>query len=195
MTQDRSISMLAANAGALALVGPPVLGLAAVFVGLWGGWALMAPVVDVSLLAILGVIAVGTLAHELLHALAWWLAARPPKGTIRLGFQWKTVTPYAHCSVPMTARAYRIGAVTPGIVLGLLPALVGIATGWGDWALFGLLFTLAAGGDAVIVWVLRGVPGDALVDDHPSRAGCLVLDPDGEAVDAVGTAGDEAVAV
>src|SRR5690606_1558426 len=130
---------------------------------------------------VLGVLVAGVLAHEALHALAWHGAARPPRGSVRLGVQWKTLTPYAHCTVPMTAKAYRIGAVTPGIVLGLAPALVGLAAGWGGWMLFGLLFTLAAGGDAVVVWLLRGVEAHRLVADHPSRAGCLVLDEEATA--------------
>ena len=33
----------------------------------------------------------------------------------------------AHSDAPMTARAYRIGAATPGVVLGLIPALIGLA--------------------------------------------------------------------
>jgi hypothetical protein len=38
-----------------------------------------------------------------------------------------------------------------------------------------LIFTLAAGGDALILWLLRGVPAGRLVRDHPSKPGCLVL--------------------
>lgn len=37
---------------------------------------------------------------------------------------------------------------------------------------------LAAGGDLVIVWLLRNESGDVLVQDHPSRVGCLVIQED-----------------
>src|SRR5690606_5892329 len=110
----------------------------------------------------------------------WRLAGRVPAGTVRLGFQWKAFTPYAHCSVPMAAGAYRVGAAVPGVVLGVLPALAGLVTGGGAVFLFGLLFTLAAGGDALILWLLRDVPTDRLVEDHPSRAGCYVYGAVGE---------------
>ncbi len=94
---------------------------------------------------------------------------------MRLGFSWKALTPYAHCAAPMPARAYRIGAAAPGVALGLLPAALAWATGSGAVLAFALLFTLAAGGDALILWLLRGVPPERLVVDHPTRAGCLVL--------------------
>ena len=171
--------MLRANVGALVLVGPPVVALTALFIALHGWPSLYQPLVGAPILLCAVVLVVGVIAHEVLHAVAWKLAARPPKGTVRLGFQWKTVTPYAHCSAPMSARAYRIGAVTPGIVLGLIPIGLALVFGWGGWMMFGLLFTLAAGGDALIVWLLRGVSGHRRVIDHPTRAGCLLLYEEG----------------
>ncbi|MEM6785057.1 MAG: DUF3267 domain-containing protein [Bacteroidota bacterium] len=122
-------------------------------------------------------IALGTVLHEALHGLAWKAASGVSWSSITFGFNWKAFAPYAHCRVPMPARAYRIGAAAPGLVLGLAPALVGVATGWGMWTAFGFLFTVAAGGDAVTLWVLRRVPGAGLVEDHPTRAGCVVQAP------------------
>lgn len=174
--EDRSVSMFRANIGALALVGPPVALLAALFVGIHGWPALYMPLVDASPIVCALLLIVGIVAHEVLHAIAWKVAANPPRGAVRLGFQWTSVTPYAHCSIPMTARAYRVGAVTPGIVLGVIPMVIGLAFGWGGWMNFGILFTIAAGGDALIIWLLRGVSGRRMVMDHPSRAGCLLLE-------------------
>jgi hypothetical protein len=34
---------------------------------------------------------------------------------------------------------------------------------------------VAASGDAIIIWLVRDVPRDHLVVDHPDRAGCLVV--------------------
>lgn len=173
---DRSASLVAANVAALALAVPLLAALVGPFVGVWGwdalargaAWWFEHPPV------LFGALVAGVLAHEGLHALAWRLAATLPPGAVRLGFNWKALTPYAHCSAPMPARAYRIGAVTPGVALGLAPAAAALATGSGALLTFALLFTLAAGGDALIVLLLRGVPPAALVTDHPTRAGCLV---------------------
>ncbi len=172
--EDRSFSALAANVAALLIIGPVVVAAFAGFVALYGWQPLFDLVASTSLLVIVLVIAVGTLVHELLHVAGWRYAANPPPGTVRLGFAWRILTPYAHCSAPMTVRAYRIGAVAPGVLIGLLPLGVGLLMGNAAPFLFGLLFTLAAGGDALILWVLRDVAGDQIVRDHPTRAGCLV---------------------
>ena len=185
MSPDRSASLLAANGYALAFAVPLLAVLVVPFGLLWGwtavgdGAAWWAARPAVALAALAG----GTLAHEALHALAWRSAADLPPGSVRLGFNWKALTPYAHCSAPMRARAYRIGAAAPGVVLGLAPAAGALATGNGALLAFALLFTLAAGGDALTLWLLRGVPPGARVVDHPTRAGCLVL---GDGEDAVG---------
>lgn len=63
----------------------------------------------------------------------------------------------------------------PLLLLGVLPSLLAIVGGQGGMMAFGLFFTFAAGGDMLILWLLRDVPGDALVEDHPVRAGCYVL--------------------
>lgn len=119
---------------------------------------------------------VGVVVHEGIHALAWAFFGKKSLSAIRFGFQLATLTPYAHCREPMEVNAYRWGTVMPGLVLGLLPALIGIGTGWGGWLSFGLIFTIAAGGDILILWLLRGVPAGKQVEDHPSQAGCYVLE-------------------
>jgi hypothetical protein len=187
--EDRSVSMAAANGYALAFVVPAGAALLGAFLAL-RGWQPLYAATDGALgrpfLAI-AVFAAGVVAHEALHAAAWRWAGRVPAGSVRLGFQWKTLTPYAHCAVPMAVRAYRVGAAVPGVALGLLPALAGLAAGSGGLFLFGLLFTLAAGGDALILWLLRDVPADRLVEDHPTRAGCFVHARAGEESEIAGS--------
>jgi hypothetical protein len=132
-----------------------------------GGWA-FGP-------AILG----GIVLHEALHAAVWALGGRLRPGEIRFGFQWRVLMPYAHPRRPIPARAYAIGAAAPGIVLGLLPGALGVATGHGALAGWGAIFTAAAAGDALVLWTLRDVPATARVRDHPTRVGCEVVgDPD-----------------
>ncbi len=175
-TEDRTASVAAANAYALAFVLPALVGLVGGY-GLAWGWgalgagfnALLDPLWKFGLVFVAGVVA-----HEALHGAGWRLAGAPA-GTVSFGFQLKTLTPYAHCSAAMPARAYRIGAAAPGVVLGLAPALAGLAVEAGALFWFGAFFTLAAGGDALILWLLRGVPSDRLVKDHPSKPGCLLL--------------------
>ncbi|MEQ1730842.1 MAG: DUF3267 domain-containing protein [Vicinamibacterales bacterium] len=129
--------------------------------------------ISVTLLAFLGLVAL----HEAIHGVTWAMMAGKPLRAVTYGFNWKVLTPYAHAHFPMTARAYRVGALMPGIVLGLLPCLAAVVLGLPSLMLVGLLMTAAAGGDMAIVWMLRGVDARALVLDHPTRAGCWVLAP------------------
>jgi hypothetical protein len=126
--------------------------------------------------ASMAALVIGVVAHELLHGLAWGYFGRKPLCALKFGFQWKTLTPYAHCKEPLSLDAYRLGSVTPGVALGIIPGIMGVYTGDAGTFLFGLLFTLAAGGDFLVLWLLRSVPAGSLVEDHPTRAGCYVVE-------------------
>lgn len=158
---------------------PAVLVLVALYLGLWG-FSAGSELTPGGLLVfyVVGglVFVVGVVAHEALHGLTWMLLGGKSRAAISYGVQWRSLTPYAHCREPMSARAYRWGAAMPGLVLGVPPSLAGVATGNGWVMLFGALFTLAAGGDALILWLLRGVEPGTPVEDHPTEAGCYVLD-------------------
>ena len=177
---DLSVSMGRANVVGPLLVLPPMAALALAYVLIWG----VGIVLEVSfgkLAVVYGVGAVvlvaGVVAHELLHGFSFVLIGRQPLANVKLlGFQKETFTPYSQCKVPVRARAYRWAVAMPGLVLGIFPSLVGIATGNGWVLLFGLFFLFAAAGDALILWLLRGVGGDELVEDHPEKAGCYVLE-------------------
>ena len=51
----------------------------------------------------------------------------------------------------------------------------GVSTGIWLVTFFGFLMLVAAAGDVLILWVLRGVPPRAWVQDHPRQVGCLVV--------------------
>jgi hypothetical protein len=119
----------------------------------------------------------GVVVHELIHGLVWAWAARKPLRAIRFGVNWKALAPHAQCTVPLPASAYRLGAAAPGLLLGLVPALAGTLTGVGGVAAFGWLMVLGAGGDIVVLWLIRSVPPACLVQDHPTRAGCVAAAP------------------
>lgn len=177
--KDLSVSMARANVVGPLLILPPLLALSLAYVLIWG----MDVVVDASLWELaafyavaLVILIVGVVAHELLHGFSFVLIGKQPLENVKLlGFQWKTLTPYSSCRVPVRARVYRWAVAMPGLVLGLAPSLLGIITGNGWVMLFGLFFLFAAAGDALILWLIRGVGSDELVEDHPERAGCYVL--------------------
>ena len=125
------------------------------------------------------VLIIGVLVHELLHGLTWTWLGKKPFSAIRYGINLKVLSPYAHCREPLNIQAYRWGALMPGLLLGVIPAVLGIISGNGLYMSFGLLFTVAAGGDAMVLWSLRSEDSNALVLDHPSNAGCCIVEPSG----------------
>jgi hypothetical protein len=116
----------------------------------------------------------GIFVHEGLHGLGYVLGGAR-LSEVRFGIAWSKLMPYATCRAPLSARAYRVAGALPGVVLGLLPALVGVALGWWTWTLFGTLMVGGAGGDAAVLWAIRRVPPRARVIDHPTEVGCRVL--------------------
>jgi len=174
--RDCTVSMIQANLLVLVSAGPIVVLLALAFAARWGApalargvWTLLDPVV------FLLSVPAGIVIHELIHGLTWAVFARRPLRAIRFGFEWRSVAPYAHPRAPMPVSAYRIGAAMPAVAMGLVPAGIAIATGSSLLLAWSLLFTLAAGGDLVVLWLLRGVEPRRLVEDHPTRVGCRVL--------------------
>lgn len=130
----------------------------------WGfGWLFLAVVL-------------GIVFHELIHGISWVIAGRKPFSAIKFGFQWKTFTPYAHLKEPVEVNAYRIGTFMPGLILGILTYVLSLLLGSGDLLWFSLIHTTAAGGDWLILWLIRGVRAGSLVEDHPTNAGCYVLE-------------------
>lgn len=172
------LSFTAANAYAIALVIP----ITAIFIFpyIWiHGWEAFSVdifhfFIDIPLLIV--AIVVGTIAHEYIHAVSWWWLDNIPWKKIHFGFKWKTLTPYVHCPEPIKVSNYRWSVAMPGIVLGVLPYLLALVLQNG-WLLgFGLFFAIAAAGDILILWLLRGVESGRKVQDHPEEVGCEVMD-------------------
>lgn len=116
----------------------------------------------------------GAAVHELLHGLTWAIFCKHGVKSIKYGVHWSYLTPYCHCEEVLPLRPYILGGIMPGLVMGLLPALAGMATGNLLLFLFGLFFTVAASGDLLVLWMLRYAKATDLVQDHPEKVGCVV---------------------
>lgn len=115
----------------------------------------------------------GIVFHEAIHGVSWMLAARLSFKKMKFGFQIKSFTPYAHCTVPILKSAYCIGTIMPAVLLGFLPFCISLFNGNGWLLIFGVLFTFAAIGDFLILWLIRSVSWNAMVEDHSENAGCF----------------------
>jgi len=129
-----------------------------------------------SFLVLIAVVFLGVVVHELIHGITWMIFGHKPFSAINFGFQWKTLTPYAHLKEPVEINAYRIGGFMPGLVLGILPYILSLLLGDSNLFWFGLVHTAAASGDWLILWLIRNVKSGMLVEDHPTNAGCYVIE-------------------
>lgn len=173
--RDLSISMARANVIVMFISIPVAILQFALFIGVHGvkGLATTWNFIILIIAVLLGVVL-----HELIHGISWVIFGRKPFSAIKFGVQWKTFTPYAHLKEPVEVNAYRFGAFMPGFIIGILVYVLSLVLGEGNLFWFSLIHTSAAGGDWLILWLIRHVKSGTLVEDHPTNAGCFVIGPE-----------------
>ena len=120
-------------------------------------------------------------AHELVHGLTWSVYAEHHFKDIDFGFMKEYLTPYCTCSTPLPKRQYIMGALMPCIVLGIIPTVIGILLGSSLLFWIGIIMTLSAGGDIMIVCKLvafkeQSDSKEVLIYDHPTQAGSVIFE-------------------
>ena len=130
---------------------------------------------DTNALVLILSIVVGIAVHEWIHGISWQLASGKSREVIRYGINWKLLTPYAHCREPILVKHYRFGILMPLLWLGILPFGIAVLIEEPNLFLFGTIFSIAASGDIIVYWIIRVLPSDAQVQDHPKRAGCFAI--------------------
>jgi hypothetical protein len=123
---------------------------------------------------IMGSILLGIIVHELVHGFTWSVFLKKGFKSIQFGVIWKMLTPYCHSKEPLKVWQYMLGAIMPGFVMGILPALTSWVTGNIFFLIYGLVFILVAGGDFTIIWMLRKENRKDWVMDHPEKFGCYI---------------------
>jgi len=129
------------------------------------------------LLLIFMVLILGIAAHELIHGITWARFAEKGFKSIKFGVLWKMLTPYCHCKEPLLVKHYIMGTIMPGIILGFIPSILAIIIGHFGLFVFGLFFTVAAGGDFMMINILRKESMNNFVQDHPTKVGCYIYRP------------------
>ena len=116
--------------------------------------------------------------HELLHLAGYvWLGGAPVD---RVHLEWRGPVILARCDVPILARSYRAAVALPGVVLGLVPTIVGLGSGIAWLTLYGAVMLGASVGDMGVLWAIRGY-----------RAKEEILDTSGGKVQSAGMERDE----
>ena len=169
--RDFSISMTRANLIVIVLSIPLIVLQIALFTSLYGAQGTEASIIPLFVIIVLGIFV-----HELIHGVTWMIIGGKDFSAVKFGFQWKTVTPYAHLKEPMEVNVYRISVIMPGLLLGILPYLLSLLLANANLFWFSLIHTSAAGGDFLILWLIRNVKAGSLVEDHPTNAGCYMIE-------------------
>lgn len=143
---------------------------------LWREMAFLDAFTGVKLPMLLLAFVATVLLHEGVHGLTWTLAGGLELSEIKYGVIWKALAPYAHPKVPLPAWVYRLGVAMPGLLLGLLPAAIGLVLGDSILAGWGALLLSFGAGDLLVLLAISSVPAATLVRDHPSRFGCFVVE-------------------
>lgn len=117
--------------------------------------------------------------HELVHGITWAVMSPNHFKDIEFGFMLEYLTPYCTCKEPLRKGPYIMGALMPLIVLGIIPLIVGIATGSFFLLAVGIVMTVTAAGDMMIVYNIlkyKTDSKDVLIVDHPTQGGSVVFE-------------------
>ena len=175
--KDLSISALKANLYAIPIVLFSIICLVFPFVLIWDWQTFSRGFLSLYLALPYFIIAfvLGAFLHEILHALGFLIFGKLEFSQVKIGIIWKFITPYAHCKVPLKASVYRIALLLPAILLGVVPTIVAIIIGKSWLLIYGTIFTVLAGGDILIFWIIKKVKSNELVKDHPEQCGCYII--------------------
>lgn len=170
------ISPIGANVAVLLAAVPLTMLTFALYAAVAGGSAnrfefMFDPLVLVAVIALIVV-------HELIHGFTWGLFSKNHYRDIEFGVIWKCLMPYCTCTAPLKKGPYILGGLMPLMVLGLIPLAYGIVTSTPGVTVVGMLMTLCAGGDVLIVIKLlrfRTTASDVVIYDHPTCGGGVVF--------------------
>lgn len=114
--------------------------------------------------------------HELLHAFAAIVFSKGKLNAVKFGFDKKTLSPYTHCKNPLYVWQYRIVLVLPGVILGILPGFLGSLFKSPEMVVFGIIYTIGALGDFLMITILKKYNSKTRIKDHPTTLGFFIVE-------------------
>lgn len=117
--------------------------------------------------------------HELIHGISWSFFSEHHFKDIEFGFMKESLTPYCTCKAPLSKKPYIFGALMPLVILGIIPMIIGIVSGSLFMLILGILMTVSAGGDIMLVRSIlrhKSSAQEEVYIDHPTEAGSVVFE-------------------
>jgi len=173
--QEITINMLQANLYAFPIIIFLIIIMLASYLFIWGKAYFLSGFFQLRISLFIPLLLAGFFMHEVIHILGYHFFGKVPFNNLKIGFKLKSLTPYAYCSQPISLSAYKWSALLPAVVLGIIPATISLISGNTLIFILAVIFSITAGGDLLIIWMLRKIPLNYLVLDHPDKAGCIIL--------------------
>lgn len=171
------IDMNKANLFAIGMLFAVGIVLTGLFLLIWGRLTDGEGIVKDAVFFFVGLIVV-IVVHELIHGITWSIFAPRGLRSIKFGIMKKYLNPYCHCSDPLPRNGYIWGGLMPGIVTGVIPAVVAMAIGSFSLLVFSVFTISMAAGDVMIVLLALKEDPHCTICDHPTEGGFYVIDQD-----------------
>ena len=107
--------------------------------------------------------------HEMIHGIFWSKYTE-----VKINVVLKMIWRFCHCDNVIKIKNYIIGLIMPTIILGIIPALVGIIFGNIFIFTFGLLMIVTGTDDFYTVYLLRKENKEAFMKDICSKIGFII---------------------
>jgi hypothetical protein len=117
------------------------------------------------------------LIHECLHALPATIFCKKGVKSVKIGIMpyTKLFTPYCTTKEILSVNHYRIIAILPMFILGLIPIIIALKFALNAMLVWGIIMTVGGWGDTLFLWKLRKEKQDALIYDLPNEAGFIIF--------------------
>ena len=118
----------------------------------------------------------GIFLHEFIHGIFFAKYSKNKFKSIKYGIlpKEKLFTPYCHCMEILEINHYRVAAIMPTIILGIIPVIISFIIGNFSLLSFGILFITAGCGDILMLLKLVKEKKDILIYDLPDDAGFII---------------------
>lgn len=126
---------------------------------------------DIELLWLLGAVLASGIIHELLHAVGYTTFAGLKWNEVKLGINWKALTPYCNCLSPVGLVPFRFVGLLPTLVL--FPVSIALWAFYRQWwlAVLSAAVLVSGVGDFVVFLRTLGQPSGLYIVEHPSGIG------------------------
>ncbi|WP_025025800.1 DUF3267 domain-containing protein [Caldalkalibacillus mannanilyticus] len=124
---------------------------------------------------LIGLVIVGLILHELIHAFFFLILSKGNASGIKFGCNLKQGIFYVGCSEPLKINSYRVVVFAPSFFLGMLPLIISYLYNLPLLFIWSIIMLLVSIGDFLILWNIKKFPASSYVQDHHEKIGCLVF--------------------